>query len=100
MRRLLLLAVMIGCATPAPIQMPMLCPAALRPEELPQFVAHVLADACTSEVTDEVLVEHAQLLLEGCHLSASACLRKVCVRLSDIDSHGKQGLAEWTRTQP
>ncbi len=79
-----------GCASGAPVRVPVPPPtAACLPgaegETEGHLLARILVDACTAQQTDEVLIEHALLLLNACHMGATACVRKVCVRLYDAD---------------
>lgn len=49
------------------------------------LVTRVLSDGCTKRQTDEFLVAHTTFLLNACHGTIAACLRRVCVKLGAED---------------
>lgn len=96
--KLAALLLLVGCAAPKPVAPEYCNEFALREKEVPQFVAHLLVDACTDEATDDAMVAHAQLLMDGCHNSVSVCARYVCVRIKDWDDN--HHLRSLTLTDP
>jgi len=82
------LALLLSCAHAAPTATADRSRPALEGfpgETQPHFLARVLVDACTSAPTDEVLIEHAVLILAGCHFRYQQCVRLVCRRIGEDD---------------
>lgn len=56
-----------------------------------RLIARILADACTSEATDAVLIEHTLLLLKACHSVPAVCLRRTCKHLDKDARENEEG---------
>ena len=86
-RRLLfgLILSSICCCAPSVIGPPFRPASGMEGETELHFLARLLSDACTSEATDEVLIDHAAALLRGCGADPAWCARSVCVRLGRVE---------------
>ncbi len=81
------LAVLIGwtfgCAAPkaAPALPPRAALQGMPGETEAHLLARILVDACTSEETDEVLIDHTLRLMASCYPPGADCIRKVCIKI-------------------